>query len=253
MAEHVGELMLRRLRLGELARAEAESATRHVEGCGDCRARLRDLDEEQRRFQQEISFERFSAGVTRAARRPPPSRIPARVAPVLAMAAALAIGVALVPLARHGESRIKGATKGTAEVALRIAGPAGAPQRDAALGAPEVLSRGERVRIGYKPGEHKYLVSVSVDEQGVVTPLYPEQGPALAVEPEPSMHYLPGSLEFYGRGAERVIVVLSERPLTVDEVKAAAKLAYDEAHGDVLRMPELRVPGEQFHQTLLKP
>jgi hypothetical protein len=116
-----------------------------------------------------------------------------------------------------------------------------------------VLSAGERVRIGYRPDGHRYLASVSVDEQGVVTPLYPERGTSLEVEPGGELRYLPESLEFYGRGAERVIVVLSDEPLSMDRVMAAARAAYDEANGDVVRMRELKVPGQKFHQLLLKP
>jgi Domain of unknown function (DUF4384) len=248
MAEHVGELRLRRLRLGELPQDEAAAARMHVDSCGDCRARLGALDLEQRRFEAEVPFERFAAGVARAQRRPQRAKRLVPVAPLLALAAALVVGVAMWPLVNAGQNRLKGG----AEIALRIAGPAGA-QRDADRTAPEVLSAGERVRIGYKPDGHRYLASVSVDEQGAVTPLYPEQGKSLEVQPGGELRYLPGSLEFYGRGAERVIVVLSDEPLSVDQVKAAARAAYDEAHGDVVRMRELKVPGEKFHQLLLKP
>ncbi len=255
MLEHLPELKLRRLHAGELAGTDGSDARGHLSGCGACRDRLLALEQEALRFQAEIPFERFSAGVQRAQRqsRPRPAQW---LTPVAALAAALLVVVAVGPplSSRESGGRIKGdRSKRGAEVELRIASPAGQPQRQASPQAPEVLSTGERVRIGFKPGEYRYLTAVSVDEQGVITPLYPETGASLPVNEDGATHFLPGSLEFTGQGAERVIVVLTERPLEVEEVKRAARSAYDAAHGDVLRMPELAVPGGQFHQTLLKP
>src|ERR1022692_3375450 len=98
-SEHLGELTLRRRRAGEpldgIAAVEAVDA--HLATCAACKARSRALDDEQRRFEQEISFDRFAAGVERAARGTAPRpvrRSPARVwlYPMVAMAA----GVALV-------------------------------------------------------------------------------------------------------------------------------------------------------------
>lgn len=259
MLEHLAELKLRRLRAGELLGQDGEAARSHLAGCGECTARLEALEEEERRFQAEVPFDRFAAGVARAQRRPA-LRPVQLVTPVLALAAAVLLTVALRPMIAGTEladgrgNRLKGdRSKRGAEIELRIAPPAGHPQRDAAPDAPEVLSSGERVRIGYKAGDYKFLAAVSVDEDGVVTPLYPEDGQSLPVEETGATHYLPGALEFTGRGAERVIVVFTDEPLALSEVKRAAKVAYDAAHGDVLRMPELAVPGGQFHQTLLKP
>ncbi|MDQ3266545.1 MAG: DUF4384 domain-containing protein [Myxococcota bacterium] len=258
MVEHLPELKLRRLRAGELAGQDGFDARAHLGRCGACQDRLSALELEAQRFQAEIPFERFSAGVHRAQRRP---RLrPAQwLTPVVALAAVLLVLVAVGPLLSSGKERetggrIKGdRSKRGAEVELRIAAAVGHPQRQATPQAPEVLSTGERVRIGFKPGEYRYLAAVSVDAQGMITPLYPEKGPSLPVSEDGATHFLPGSLEFTGQGAERVIVVLTERPLQMEEVKRAARLAYDAAHGDVLRMPELAVPGGQFHQTLLKP
>jgi len=99
---HVGELALRRLRAGEAVRNEAvrdgafpESAA-HAETCADCRARLKSFDDEQRRFEQEISFDRFAAGVTRAARTAAPrSGAPLRTVRFMLPSLSLAAGVAL--------------------------------------------------------------------------------------------------------------------------------------------------------------
>ncbi len=61
---------LRELSLRQLFAAEAVPAAerQHLEHCGECRARLEGLREEQQQFEAEISFERFAGGVERAAR-----------------------------------------------------------------------------------------------------------------------------------------------------------------------------------------
>ncbi len=69
-AGHPGELELRRRRAGELTSAAMLAIDEHVATCPACRLRLRALDDEQRRFETEISFDRFAAGVERAARVP---------------------------------------------------------------------------------------------------------------------------------------------------------------------------------------
>ena len=71
---HIAELTLRRRRAGEALGAEAPAIEEHATACADCRARIRALDDEQRRFEDEISFDRFSAGVERAARSARPAR-----------------------------------------------------------------------------------------------------------------------------------------------------------------------------------
>ena len=69
--EHIGELALRRRRAGEALGSDGPAIEAHATSCADCRARIRALDDEQRRFEQEISFDRFAAGVERAARSAP--------------------------------------------------------------------------------------------------------------------------------------------------------------------------------------
>ncbi len=257
---HPGELSLRRLRADELAGEETARIREHLESCAHCRARLRAFDEEQRRFEAEIPFDRFSAGVTRAIRRPHHAEAPrARwLYPAVGLAAAVALMVVTPGLVQQfgdtGQSIPLNRVKGGAEMALRIAGSGGHPQRTASAETPEPLGPGERVRIGYKSGGYGWVLAVSIDADGQVTPLYPEEGQSLPVEPDPAeLFFLPGSLEFTGRGAERVVVVLSDEPLEVDAVAAAAQRAFDAAGGDLYRLPDLEVAGEQFHRTVLKP
>lgn len=260
-SEHTAELLLRRYRAGELADATREEVRAHAEGCAHCRTRLRELEQEQRSFEQEISFERFSAGVIRAARQPvrlsePRTRY---LYPLVAAAAMVSLVVAGGPLKRYfddGPQPIT-RTKGGAGMDVRISRGSDGPQRSAIEDAPEPLGPGERVRIGYRAGTHGYVLSVSVDKHGIVTPLYPESGASLPVArgATQQMQYLPESLEFTGSGAETVLVVLSDAPLEVREVEAAARRAFKQAGGDVTRLRSLEVGGgaEVFARTVIKP
>jgi hypothetical protein len=88
-----------------------------------------------------------------------------------------------------------------------------------------------------------------------VTPLYPESGRSVplgkAVGAAP--RYLPDSVEFTDAGTERLFVILSDEPIEVDAARRAARAAYERAKGDILRMPALELPGEQFQRTFIKP
>jgi hypothetical protein len=250
--EHIGDLALRRHRAGEALGPEGPAIVAHASACPECRTRLRALDDEQRRFEQAISFDRFAAGVERAARGSAPAarrRIPlvAMVAPVLAMAAALALVVTFRP--KTPETRIKGG----AGMTVRIAGTDG--QRDARVDGAEPLAAGERLRVGYAPGEHAFVLSLSIDARGEVTPLYPERGASLPIsDGAPSAtRFLPDSLELTGAGLERVVVILSDKAVDVETARRAARAAYDRAGGDLDRLPPLGLPGEEFSRTFAKP
>jgi hypothetical protein len=253
---HVGEMALRRLRVGE----PLPEVAAHTDACGDCRARLKALDDEQRRFEQDISFDRFAAGVERAARTAEaPRRAPAPrpstwrfMVPTFALAAGVALFVGLTGNRAAGPYS---GVKGGADITVRVSAGDTGPQRSAAVDAPEALARGERVRIGYQPGKHRYLLSLSIDEHGQVTPIYPETGHSLAVGKAVGAgpRYLPDSIEFTDAGTERLFVIMSDAPIDVDAARRAARASYDRAKGDILHMPALDLPGEQFQRTFIKP
>jgi hypothetical protein len=262
-AGHIGELELRRFRAGEALGAAGATIEAHAAGCAECKARLRALDDEQRRFEAAISYDRFAAGVERAARGAPAiarRRAPIRtwmVVPTLAMAAAVAVIVTFRGPLQGPGTRVHppgyDGIKGGAGMIVRVAGAAG--QRTARLDTVEPLAAGERLRIGYQTGGHRYLLSLSIDEHGQVTPLYPEQGSSLAVPAGVSSatHFLPDSLELTGTGLERIIVLLSDQPVDMALARQAARAAYDRAGGDLGHLPGLDLPGEQFTRTFAKP
>jgi hypothetical protein len=256
--EHIGELTLRRRRAGETLGADGPAIDAHAASCADCRARIRALDDEQRRFEQEISFDRFAAGVERAARGASKARtrkpvlLSAWVAPMLAMAACLVAMVTFVPRPDWNKPTTV-RTKGGAGITVRVAGVDG--QRNARVDSTEPLARGERLRIGYQSGGHRYLIALTIDDHGVVQALSPEQGKSLVLSDgaATATRYLPDSWELDGAGVERIIVVLSDQEVDVAAAIRAARAAFDKAGGNLARMPSLDLPGEQFVRTFAKP
>src|SRR5262244_1782356 len=94
---HIGELALRRFRVGELPGSEAHRCEEHVGSCPACRSRLKAVEQEQRRFEQEIPFERFAAGVLQAMKPRAPVQTFRWTYPALGLAAAALIAVAVYP------------------------------------------------------------------------------------------------------------------------------------------------------------
>ncbi len=250
---HPREIELRRLLTGETI----EAISTHLTGCTDCKARLTQLQEQQQSFEAAIPFERFAAGVERAMRQPRPTPKttggPVKILIAIAATVLLLAGIPLVMRATTGEPTHR--LKGGSEVEVVIAGQANGPQR---MGSPdpllpEALGHGERVRIGFRAGNYRYLAAVSIDESGEVTALYPERGPSIRVRNDGAKEYLSDSLEFTGHGLERLVVVMTADPIDVEDVRRAARARYDEARGNLSQLGTLDLPGEQFHRTFLKP
>ncbi|RYZ38849.1 MAG: DUF4384 domain-containing protein [Myxococcaceae bacterium] len=260
MSAHESNWTLRRLHVGDLPAPEALRAREHADACDACGAVLRSLADQQTAFEAEVPFERFEAGVERAlARQGKAAAEPvARAAwarPLMLVAASVFVLVLARPLLETGGVTRPVAgnrVKGGAGAELRIGGGADR-QRVASVDAPEALRPGERVRLGYTPESHRYVAALSVDAQGEVTPLYPESGDSLAVEPGAGQHWLPESVEFTGAGAERVVLVLTDAPVSMDVLSDAARKSFAAAGRDVTRMAPLDVAGEQTRWILLKP
>ena len=259
---HIGELELRRRRAGEALGAEGPAIEAHAAACAECKARIRALDDEQRRFEAAISFDRFAAGVERAARGTPAvsrRRAPIRgwmVVPTLAMAAAVAVMVTFHGLpwswTRVHPPGYDG-IKGGAGMLVRVAGAAG--QRTARVDATEPLSAGERLRIGYQTGGHRYLLSLSIDEHGEVTPLYPETGG----QPDRACWRLqrhtlsprqPGADGDRPRADHRGALGSAGR--RAGRSPGGARRLRSRGR-DLGHLPRLDLPGEQFTRTFAKP
>jgi len=244
MTSHATELTLRKLFAGENVAADLKE---HSETCDVCKAKLRAIEEEQKKFEAAIPFERFAAGVERASRQPrevaqPPKR--QWLGYVMAIAAGLLV-VAAVPVVLRGEDA-GNRTKGT-DVQLTVGG-SGA-QRKVTRDIAEALAPGERVVVGYSSGPYRYLVAVSIDERGEIASI-PENGQSMQIA---NTGKLPDAIEFTGKGTEHMIVVMTRDPIAVEEVRRALRVRYDEARGNLSQLGSLDVPGEQFHYTFLKP
>lgn len=245
---HPGLLTLRRALIDEPL---DEPTSRHLTACDACAERLATLRAEQRRFEAEVPFERFAEGVERAARRLPTRRAssPFRALSALAAGLVAVVGTGLWVRAPSTPVRLKGG----ADVQLIISAGADRGQRVASADplVPEPLARTERVRLGVTPASWRFVLVLSVDANGEVTPVYASGTHSLALGGA-SPEFLPDSLEFTGQGLEHLVIVFSDRALEVDVVADQLRRRYREAGGDVTKLGPLDVPGEQFHRTFLK-
>jgi hypothetical protein len=250
--KHLGELTLRRLLAGEFSVERAAQIDEHVSSCSLCRTKLRGITEERRSFQREIPFERFAGGVERARRVPrpkPPSMWSVGFAGVLAAAA---IAVFFVRVPGHSRNAIKGAS---VEATARIASVAGSAQRIAPPGSHEILEKGDRVRLGYRTVDPRFLAALSVDEHGEVTSLYPEAGTALSVAATEETVYLPDSIEFTGDGREKVFLFLARNSFDLQAARQAVSDGFQAGKGNLAAIPNPAFTGGQdvFSWSFKKP
>jgi hypothetical protein len=255
-AGHARDIELRRLRGGELDSAERTRLEGHLTGCPPCRAKLGALEEEQHAFTQELSFERFAGGVERAARMPDRQPRGGRLQPralVLSLGLSLAVAAALVLVLRPHPAEHNGIKGAAVEASLRIGAGDGRAQRAIAAGGTARLTPGDLLRVGYRSDGPRYLVALSIDDQGMVSALYPERGPGLAVGSSATLTYLPDAIALEGKGRERVFVVLSPQALTVEAATAAVQAAHQRAGGQLAAMAPPALPGEVFTWLLEKP
>jgi hypothetical protein len=241
-------MLIGRLHAGELSVEEAAKARSHVASCPRCAATLAALERDAAELPKALPFEPFvdrTLSKTRAKR----TRRAAWTGVTLALAACLAVVVVAGPLRQalfSGSRRNLHKGAGVMELYVR--------NNDAQVrlaGERESLARGERVRVGYEAADRSYVAVVSVDDTGLVTPLYPEKGQSLRAENSPGMHVLPDSVEFTGAGYERVITLFTDEPVPVNALVAATKKAFEKA-GSVEAMGSLDLPGEQSSKLVKK-
>jgi hypothetical protein len=241
-SNHMGELTLRRYRAAELGEPTCAEVDLHLASCPVCRSKLRVLVEEERAFQREISFERFAGGVERAERVPRQRPRRALAWSLSGVVAAAAMALFLVQVSSSTRNRSKGTS---VEATARIASTNASAQRVAPPGSHEVLEAGDRVRLGYKSADIRYLAALSIDDGGDITPLYPESGGALPVSPTQETVYLPDSLEFTGSGKERVFLFMARKPFAIDAAKQAVRAAHQVVKGNLEILPNPAFAGGQ--------
>jgi len=249
---HLGELALRRFSVGEFSSERCADVDRHISACSLCRNKLRAITDEQRDFQREIPFDRFAGGVERARRVPrsrPRSLWSVGIAGFLAAAA---VAVFFVGVPTHPRNNIKGTS---VDATVRIASSSASLQRIAPPGSHEILERGDRIRLGYKTAEARYLAAVTVDEQGEITPLYPESGLALPLAATEETVYLPDSFELTGKGHEKIFMFLARKPFDLQAAKQAVMDGFRASGGDLDTLPNPAFTGGQqvFSWSFKKP
>jgi hypothetical protein len=141
-----------------------------------------------------------------------------------------------------------------AAIRVLIAPPAPreGPQRLAVANDIVPVASGERIRIGIEPGPREFYFVISIDAGGHVTPLYPEFGVSLPLPGSGAVQYLPEPIELSGRGQERLTVLLTNEPLEIDDIRRAVAASLSQVGGDITRLPNLAIAGDQFHRLLDK-
>jgi hypothetical protein len=260
---HLAELRMRRLRVGELSVADAGAAKQHLDECAACRLRLEGLESEERAFSQAIAYPRFAGGVERAARVPRPEHRPGRRSVIYAAALGCAAAAAFLLVFRQGgdggtdgpglyggpENRTKGGA--SVDVSVRVASGDGRAQRSAAPGSTTPLAPGERLRIGYFVPGTRYLLAVTIDDAGTMSPVFDEGGDSHLVAATKAMTFLPDSIELTGAGHERLFLFVSQTPFPGAVVQAALREALNKARGDLAAMESPRVSADMTGHSWL--
>lgn len=241
-SNHMRLIELRRYRVGELANEAKAAVETHVASCAECKARLSSLEEEERTFLATANVAADSAAILARLDAAPAARASrwSRVlvfAPIVALAAALAM--MFLPKPPPETTRIKGPM----QVALEMFVKDAEGIRPAIDGAR--LREGDAIQFKYQAGGRRYVFVVSVDTDGTVSPLYPdEERTSIPVAPT-GTHVLEGSVILdASRGPERFFAFFSDEPIHFDEVRRALK----GAERDVTRLQEVEIGREDVDE-----
>lgn len=226
----LSDLSLDRLRIGELASAEADEAQRHLAGCAECASRLEALRDDASRFSDAIWPAREAQLVQRRARRG--WARPASISAISALAASV-----LVVLAWPSQPAMR--TKGADALALFVRHSDGRVESVLPGGR---LSPGDVIRFEVTSDRAGVVTVLGIDAAQAVTPYVPASalGPGLAAG---RSWILDEAIELDGTlGPERIVAVVCEAERAKADLLAEARRALAAANGDPRRM-ELRVPG----------
>ena len=236
---------LRRLAYGELdddAHAHLHARLEEDPEASDRLARLRaeaeDFEKAAHTAAINAIVDRLTDRTTGTARAVPLTRWPPQrmlAGAGLAAAAALAWVVIELPT-KAPQTRVKGATRTVTRdpdacakgvcPGLEMFVKDAAGIRRGVDGAP--LRAGDWVQFRYRGAGHTHLFVVSVDDDGVVSPLYPDhRGDSVPIKPD-GLHVLDGSVILDDAvGPERVYALFSDRPLRFDGLASALQAVSD--------------------------
>ena len=230
---------LRQLAYGELAESAAEALESRVGVDPRAQRRLRSVREEQSSFAP-TAAERFSVDVlARLDAEPAPSgwTWPRSVAIGATGLAAVAASLLFVTPSRLPQTRSKGGVEARPATVTPSTDRFRSPTlemfvKDAAGIRPGTdgmrLSAGDWVQFRYKADGHTHLLVVSIDDDGVIAPLYPDRpGTSVAILPD-GWHVLAGSIILDDAvGPERIFALFSDRPLAYAELETAFRAVDD--------------------------
>jgi hypothetical protein len=247
---HLSSETIDLLLLSALSASETNEAKQHIDGCDDCRARWRELNEDKARFEQFVfarTLPKVEARVL-AERQGFFERFRLKLLlPVLAVgAAALAVVFATGPGTQTEDDAYVGIKGGASSqpsfelFAVRGQGSA------FPVGPGAELHPSDRIRFVVNPAGAKYLLVASTDGAGVFSVYHPfGADKSQPVAEAKSKLELPGAVELDNTlGAERVVAVFSEEPLTAQQVEAALK-----ADAKNPRLPGVRFVLREFRKV----
>ena len=223
---HLSSEAIDLLLLAALPPPEANEAKQHLDGCDECRGRWRELNEDKQRFEQFVfarTLPKVEARVAQA-RASFFDRFKLRILiPVLGVAAAAAVVASMGP-GTQTEDDVYVGIKGGAQASLEVFAVRGA---GGVFPVTPGITLQPKDRIGFmvNPAGAKYLMVASRDGAGVFSVYHPFGAQqSQPVTPAKSKLELPTKVELDETlGAERVVAVLSDEPVTAQQVEAALK------------------------------
>lgn len=223
---HLSSEAIDLLLLAALSPPEANEAKQHLDGCDECRGRWRELNEDKQRFEQFV----FARTLPKVEARVAESRAGfferfklRLLIPVLGVAAAAAIVASMGP-GTQTEDDVYVGLKGGAQASLEVFAVRGAG--NVFQVTPGVtLQPKDRIGFMVNPAGAKYLMVASRDGAGVFSVYHPFGAQqSQPVSPAKTKLELPTKVELDATlGAERVVAVLSDEPVTAAQVEAAIK------------------------------
>lgn len=236
---HPGRHLLARFEAGELDDPSALAA--HLDVCARCAGLVAEMGRDRQAF--------LALRPPATLQRPTPApSLAARLRLWLVGPTLVAAGLAwwLVPREAPAPAGVR--LKGAVDLGFHVRSDG--EVRRGELG--DVVHPGDQVQLRYSTPQHRYLVVVSLDARGAVTPFYDDAGRSLAIEPG-TARLLDGSVELDDAlGPERVVACFSAAPLETARVVEAGRRALTAAGGDPRAVEPLDLPCDQAGFVLEK-
>jgi hypothetical protein len=235
--ECVSDLRFDRLLAGELGPEERKPIDGHVQGCGPCQNRFLKLQAQHEEFPQKVWISGLAMQVLRGNQR----RKLHKVMAIAATVAMCVVGVSVLQRAGPSQDGIR--PKGEGPKLEVFARHDDGRVEEVAPGA--ALAPGTALRFRITTKAAGFVGVVGLDNAGVVSGYYPEQGPLLPVSGA-SQQMLDGSVILDDTpGVERLFAVLCEEQLDVSELVQAATTALQTNGDDPSAVRRLGVKCEQ--------